>query len=188
MHQLIPQPFLLGFISLVFLAVLQAGNNGGRAREGWNTTEFCVGFRVESQVFVLNMQILWQLDGFQCVQWECGVDRGLIECDDIGWNYKKQKKARLKDVLVTEDLLMSIVDAYKWCWLREALSSVHCDWIHRSICPRILLCHQMWTADHCRRFGCRKMLSIRELWFPHQPVGCTVYVIANTWNTQKTIR
>lgn len=71
-------------MSLIFVSIFESCDQSGAFWKGSFSIEFCICIRVETQIFILYVQILWQIDAFQCIQWHCSVHRLLVECNNIG--------------------------------------------------------------------------------------------------------
>ena len=61
-------PIGFGCVPRIFLFVLEAGNNGRSFRVGANPAKFGVGIGMETMIFVLDVQICWQIHFFKLVQ------------------------------------------------------------------------------------------------------------------------
>lgn len=83
--------FTWSSISRIFFPIGDAGNNCWTFREGRFTVEHSISLWMETCVFVLNVQIWWQLTSFQLIQWQISIDWSLVEIDDVIWEMKKLK-------------------------------------------------------------------------------------------------
>lgn len=70
-------------MTLVLVLVLQSGDNGRAPGEGRLASEHGVRLRMEADVFVLDVQVLWQLDRFQRIQWKRGIHGRPVEYQRI---------------------------------------------------------------------------------------------------------